>query len=110
MQKLEPNTPLKDLTRGGQTFMHSVRMFIQVFKYGFFSAFLLFLCMIVILTYFRTTPYNRYLFYEYLEAEVKVLLNDKAYTLIKNPKGVLPLEVNLLSIRFIKEPTTQYHV
>jgi len=85
-------------------------MFIQVFKYSFFSAFLLFMCLIVILTYFKTTPYSRYLFYEYLEAEVKVLFNDGAHTLIKNPKGVLPSEINLFSARFIKEPTTRYHV
>ena len=110
MQKLEPTTLLKDLTRGGQTFMHSLRMFIQVFKYSFFSAFLLFMCLIVILTYFKTTPYSRYLFYEYLEAEAKVLFNDGAHTLIKNPKGVHPATVSLPSTRFIKEPTTRYHV
>lgn len=110
MEKLEPITPLRDLTRGGQTFMHSLRMFMQVFRYAFFSAFLLFLFLVAILTQFRTTQHNRYLFYEYLEAQIKVLFNDSAHTLIKNPKGVLPTEVNLLSMRFVKEPTTQYHV
>jgi type IV conjugative transfer system coupling protein TraD len=110
MQKLEPTTLFKDLTRGGQTFMHGLRMSIQVFRYGFFSALGLFLCLVIILTYFKTTPYSRYLFYEYGEAEVKILFNDKTHTLIKNPKGVHPPQVNLLSVQFIKEPTTQYHI
>jgi len=110
MQELETPTPLRDLTRGGQTFMHSLRMFMQVFRYGFFSALLLFLCLIVILTYFKTTPYSRYLLYEYLGAEVKVVFNESAYTLIKNPKGVHPPEVNLLCTQFIKASATQYHL
>ena len=110
MQELETPMPLRDLTRGGQTFMHSLRMFMQVFRYGFFSALLLFLCLIVILTYFKTTPYSRYLLYEYLGAEVKVVFNESAYTLIKNPKGVHPLEVKLLCTQFIKASATQYHL
>ena len=110
MQELETPTPLRDLTRGGQTFMHSLRMFMQVFRYGFFSALLLFLCLIVILTYFKTTPYSRYLLYEYLGAEAKVVFNESAYTFIKNPKGVHPPEVKLLCTQFIKASATQYHL
>lgn len=90
--------------------MHSLRMFIQVFRYAFFSAFLTFLCLLAILFQIRTTPHNRYLFYEYLEARVKVSFNEYAYTLIKNPKGISPSIVEIASVRFIKEPTTQYHV
>ncbi len=110
MQKLEATTLFKDLTRGGQTFMHALRMSMQVFRYGFFSALLLFLCLMVILTYFKTTSYDRYLFYEYLEAEAKVVFNESAYTLIKNPKGVHPPQVKLFCTQFIKEPATQYHI
>jgi len=110
MQELETPTPLRDLTRGGQTFMHSLRMFMQVFRYGFFSALLLFLCLIIILTHFKTTPYSRYLFCEYLEAEAKMVFNESAYTHIKNPKGVYLPEVTLPSKQFIKASATQYHL
>lgn len=110
MQKREPTTLFKDLTRGGQTFMHGLRMSMQVFRYGFFSALVVFLCLLVILVCFKTTAYSRYLFYEYLEAELKVLFNDKAYSLIKNPKGVHPTEIKLLCRQFIKEPATEYHI
>ncbi len=110
MQKQDPSTPLRDLTRGGQTFMHALRMSIQVFRYGFFSALTLFLCLVATLTYFKTTPYSRYLFCEYLEAEAKIVFNESAYALIKNPKGIHPPQVKLLCSQFIKAPATQYHL
>lgn len=110
MQKLEPSAPLRDLTRGGQTFMHALRMSMQVFRYGFFGAILLFLCLVAILTYLRTTSYNRYLFYEYLEAEAKLVFNESAYTIINNPKGMHPPQVKLSLKQFIKSPATRYHL
>jgi len=102
--------PIKDLTRGGQTFMHSLRMFVQVFKYTFFSALILFLVLFISLSAFKTTERNRYFLGQYIEAELKLLLNDQAYNIIKNPKGTHPSSVEIPSVRFIQESLTQQHL
>jgi type IV conjugative transfer system coupling protein TraD len=110
MQSTESNSHFRDLTRGGQTFMHALRMFIQVFRYAFFSAVVLFFCLFFVFSAIKTTEINRYFFYEYLEAKFKVSLNDQAYSIIKNPKGRHPAFIEIPSHHFIKEPLTLYHV
>src|SRR4051794_28925316 len=109
MQPTESHTQLRDFTRGGQTFMHSLRMFIQVMRTVFFSAFLLFIGLLFSFSAMKTTAINRYFFYEYVEAKIKVSFNEQAYNVIKNPTGTHPA-LQIPSARFIKEPLTLYHV
>lgn len=110
METLEPKTHTRDLTRGGQNFMHSVRMLVQVFRYAFFSALFLLICFFIGLVLVNTTPRNRYLTGQYIEAQLKLSFNIDAYNHLQNPPGTKPPIVTIPSKRFVQEPMVKREV
>lgn len=87
---------LKDFTRGGQTTMHAIRMFIQSIRYIVMLALVVFAVIFVGLIVIKTSSYDRYIGIQYFRVKAELIVsNDKAPFHFKAPDGrivVLPLK------------------
>ena len=98
----------KDFTRGGQTTLHFIRMFYQVFKYGISLGMFIFFSAFGWTLYSKTTAYDWYLLNEYVDANLKVLIHDnKVKHVVKDEKGVV---YKVRAIDFINSPKSNYYV
>lgn len=78
---------IKNFTRGGQIFLHNFRMLNQIMmKVGVFCLFL-FIISSIVLTYYFTTEYQRYLCVQYFIAQFYVLVSESAKQAFVNPDG-----------------------
>ena len=86
----------KDFTRGGQTSMHAIRMFIQSMRYILILVLLIFTVIFVGLVSLKTASYDRYIGMQYLRAKAELIVgNDQTPFYFKAPIGrrvVLPLK------------------
>lgn len=93
-----------DFTRGGQITMHAIRMFMQASRYVFMMTLGIGVFLFVSIAYMKTSPYDRYIFSEYLEVQLKILIHDeKAIHTIRTPQGQW---VTLRANQFVKHPNT----
>lgn len=101
---------INDFTRGGQIFMHSLRMFGQASKYLIKVISLLFIILLIWVTTLKTNPYDRYLFYKFASAEFNLLISGKSaridiYNFQSKNRQTKP--VKLYAKSFVKHPRTQ---
>ena len=86
----------KDFTRGGQTSMHAIRMFIQSMRYIMILVLVIFTAIFGSLVSLKTDSYDRYIGTQYLRAKVELIIsNDQTPFYFKAPNGcrvVLPLK------------------
>ena len=101
---------INDFTRGGQIFIHSLRMFGQATKYLIKIISLLFIIMLVWFTSLKTTQYDRYLFYKFIGTEINLLISDKQPRVTINNLQVKHLKnksVQMYAKTFVNHPRTQ---
>lgn len=79
--------PTKLFIRGGQTFLHNVRMFTQVGKKVSFAFILINFLLIGCCFYLNTTQYERYIGTQYLKAQGLILINSKSRQVVIMPRG-----------------------
>lgn len=80
---------IKHFTRGGQIFLHNIRMLNQVIsKVGLICLFL-FVVSSVLLTWYFSTEYQRYLCLQYFTARFNLLVADAAKQNFINPNGAI---------------------
>lgn len=96
---------LKDFTRGGQTTMHGIRMFLQSIRY---IVMLSVFCSLVIFTatfFANTTSYERYLGVQYLEATIKSGFSEPSenFRFKSNQGRTVQMPLNT----FIEHPATE---
>lgn len=72
----------KDITRGGQTFLHTLRMMGQIGRMVMMTTCLIFLMMTLIWTMAKTTPQGRQLEAIYLKANLYYSLNKRSTQVI----------------------------
>lgn len=77
----------KDVTRGGQTFLHSLRMINQILKMVIFSSLLFFVLSVVTWFMVQTTPTQRSYYGQWLSAKAFYSLNPKSMHTIRAPNG-----------------------
>jgi len=95
---------IKHFVRGGQIFLHNLRMLNQVIKKVGFLCILLFIITSSLFFYFNTTEYERYLCLQYLIAKCYVLISTKAKQSFMNPTGhvIQVLSSQILQAEFIQ--------
>ncbi len=85
----------KDFTRGGQTSMHAIRMFIQSMRYIIILSFIVFAFVFAGIISLKTNSYDRYIGLQYLKAKAELIVgDDKTPFYFKSSTGrkvVLPL-------------------
>lgn len=86
----------KDFTRGGQTSMHAIRMFIQSIRYIIILAILVFVAIFASLFTTKTQSYDRYIGVQYLIAKAALIVsNEETPFRFEAPNGrVLTLPLN----------------
>lgn len=95
----------KDFTRGGQITMHALRMFGQATRYVIIFTIIMTVAIFIWIFSLKTSEYDRYVLYEYFEAEIKIGIHgNKATHTVKNSNG---RSVELYAAHFIKHPKTQ---
>lgn len=70
------NSGFKDFTRGGQTSMHAIRMFIQSIRYIIILALVAFTIIFAGLLVAKTKPYERYVALLYLRAKAEMVVSN----------------------------------
>lgn len=101
---------INDFTRGGQIFMHSLRMFGQASKYLIKTISVLFIALLVWFTSLNTNSYDRYLFYKFTSAEINLLISaKKARVVVYNisSKATAKKPVEMYAKTFVNHPRTQ---
>jgi type IV conjugative transfer system coupling protein TraD len=102
---------LNFFTRGGQLAVHQYRMVKQILAVSITLSLLVGIGVFVTLMYQQTTPYQRYLYKEYLYAELMVNMSlndsDKAMQEFKYPDGV---SRQVQSKRILTNPSFRSHV
>jgi type IV conjugative transfer system coupling protein TraD len=99
--------PTKLFIRGGQIFLHNVRMFTQVGKKVSLVMIMLIPLLSALCLYFHTSIYQRYLFKEYIRAQGLLLIesqpkqiiimpNSQSYTIYSSELIKAPLVLNAL--------------
>jgi type IV conjugative transfer system coupling protein TraD len=81
------NSDMKNFTRGGQITLHNIRMAFQVIDKVIILTGFIFILVSGAIAWEYTTPYERYVFGEYLWANTEILFNDQAATQFVQPKG-----------------------
>ncbi len=100
----KPST-FKDFTRGGQITMHALRMFGQATRYVIIFTIIMIVALFIWIFSLKTTEYDRYVLYEYFEAEIKISLHGNKVThTIQTPEGRF---VELYANHFVNHPKTQ---
>lgn len=96
---------LKDFTRGGQTTMHAIRMFVQSIRYIIFLSFVASAIVFGSLMYTKTTAYERYICVQYVQVLVKNLVEngDTKFKLASSDNR----QITLTYSQFLKHRDTQ---
>ncbi|HIF0232777.1 TPA: type IV conjugative transfer system coupling protein TraD [Legionella pneumophila] len=81
------SNPTKLFIRGGQTFLHNVRMFTQVGKKVSLAMMIIAMGMVVVIFYTNTTDYQRYIGKEWAKAHVLLLFQDRAKQTVQMSTG-----------------------
>lgn len=81
------STDIKNFTRGGQITLHNIRMFIQIINKVVIIAGLIFLMSTIFIAYKIISPYERYVFGEYLIAGSYTLIDEQATVEFTQPNG-----------------------
>lgn len=79
--------PTKLFIRGGQTFLHNVRMFTQVGKKVSVAMLLIAVVQVMVAFYINTTAYQRYIGKEWVKAHVLLLIQNRAKQIVQMPTG-----------------------
>src|SRR5271163_4761114 len=104
----KPSSGLRDFTRGGQIFTHSLHMFWQVLRGGLMLALLIFLISLYVLVSKRLSEYDCYIFGQSIEAEMRLVIHDQRIKhRVRNPDNSV---VELRAVDFINSPKTRFHV
>ena len=102
------SSSFRDVTRGGQIVMHSMRMFGQVVKYALICSLIIFLLTFYGLFSCRATDYDTYIFREVIEAELRLVVHDnRIKQVIKQPNGG---RIEIRAIDFVNSSKTKYHL
>lgn len=81
------SNPTKLFIRGGQTFLHNVRMFTQVGKKVSLAMMIIAMGMVGVTFYVNTTDYQRYIGKEWVKAHALLLFQDRAKQTVQMPSG-----------------------
>lgn len=73
--------------RGGQTFLHNVRMFTQVGKQVCVAMIIIFILLTGLLFYLQTSPYQRYMARTVAEAHMLILVQSKPKQMVHMQNG-----------------------
>lgn len=79
--------PTKLFIRGGQIFLHNVRMFTQVGKQVSIAMLIVFLMCLIMAFYFNTSDYQRYMGQQWVKAQALILIQSKAKQVVQMPTG-----------------------
>lgn len=93
--------PTKSFIRGGQVFLHNVRMFTQVGKKVSLVMLIIFVICAGMIFGVNSSEYQRYIGVEYAKAQVLSLVNNKAKQIVRMPTGV---SYPVYSAQIIKAP------
>jgi type IV conjugative transfer system coupling protein TraD len=78
----------KDFTRGGQTSMHAIRMFIQSIRYIIVLSLIAYVFIFIGMILIKTTSYSRYIGVTFVRAKFELIAsNDKTPFVFKSPTG-----------------------
>lgn len=78
---------VKNFTRGGQITLHNLRMYIQIVDKVILAAALVFLLVSGVIAWNVTSDYERYVFGEYLWANILPIFETQATTQFTQPNG-----------------------
>jgi len=84
---MDSESSIKDFTRGGQIFLHNLRMVNQIMNRLMLACLGFFIVSTIVLTYLLTTEYQLYLMYQYFVAKFYVLIKESAKQIFVNPNG-----------------------
>lgn len=102
---------LNFFTRGGQLAVHQYRMLKQILTISITMSLLVGISVVAAMIYQQTTSYQRYLYKEYLYAELMVNMslndNDKAMQEFKYTDGI---ERKVQSKRILNNPSIKAHI
>ncbi|MHB1948897.1 MAG: type IV conjugative transfer system coupling protein TraD, partial [Gammaproteobacteria bacterium] len=84
---MNKESDIKNFTRGGQIFLHNLRMLNQVMTKVGLLCITIFIISCILLTYYLTTEYQRYLCLQYFIAQFNVFVSATAKQNFINPTG-----------------------
>lgn len=99
--------PTKLFIRGGQIFLHNVRMLTQVGKQVTLAMSIIAMGMVVITFYINTTEYQRYIGKEWVKAHALLLVQNRSKQIVQMPTGE---SYPVYSEQIIKAPMVLHHV
>lgn len=99
--------PTKLFIRGGQIFLHNVRMLTQVGKQVTLAMSIIAMSMMVITFYINTTEYQRYIGKEWVKAHALLLVQNRSKQTVQMPTGE---SYPVYSEQIIKAPMVLHHV
>ncbi len=79
--------PTKLFIRGGQIFLHNVRMFTQVGKKVSLAMLIVFFIFLSLAFYFNTSAYQRYIGQQWVKALAMTLIQSKTKQVVRMPTG-----------------------
>jgi type IV conjugative transfer system coupling protein TraD len=101
---MESESSIKNFTRGGQIFLHNMRMVNQIMNRLTIFCIVFFVILIIAFTYLMTTEYQLYLAFQYVVAKCYVLIKESAKQVFINPNGQT---VNVYSHQIIQSEFVQ---
>lgn len=93
--------PTKLFIRGGQVFLHNVRMFTQVGKQVSIAMLIVFITTSLLAGYLNTTAYQRYISQQWVKAQALILIQSKSKQIVSMPTGE---SYPVYSLQLIKAP------
>lgn len=99
--------PTKLFIRGGQIFLHNVRMLTQVGKQVTLAMSIIAMGMVVVTFYINTTEYQRYIGKEWVKAHALLLVQNRSKQTVQMPTGE---SYPVYSEQIIKAPMVLHHV
>jgi type IV conjugative transfer system coupling protein TraD len=95
----------KDFTRGGQTSMHAIRMFIQSMRYIIVFSLLVFTTIFISIIFVKTNPYERYIGGTFLRAKLERILghDETIFTFKRQDSGRISVPLK----KFIEHKDTK---
>lgn len=104
---MSENSSIKNFTRGGQTFLHNFRMINQILNRVVIFCFVIFIMLILLISYYFTTDYQIYLAWQFVVAKALMLIDDNSRQVFINPSGN---PVTVLSKQIINSTFVQYAI
>ncbi|HGK6639219.1 TPA: type IV conjugative transfer system coupling protein TraD [Legionella pneumophila] len=99
--------PTKLFIRGGQLFLHNVRMLTQVGKQVTLAMLIIAVGMVIVTFYLNTTKYQRYIGKEWVKAHALIIVQNRAKQTVQMPTGE---SYPVYSDQIIKAPMVLHHV